>query len=75
MKHNLISILAYAEKGDCIKIISFINKIMEEGGRNIEDILVCTMWESAVSFLGKLMIAEIKILIFLSLSVKTIIEK
>lgn len=43
MKHNLISILAYAEKGDCIKIISFINKIMEEGGRNIEDILVCTM--------------------------------
>lgn len=48
---------------------------MEEGGRDIEDILVCTMWESAVSLLGKLMIADIKILIFISLSVKTIIEK
>lgn len=32
MKNNLISILAYAEKGECDKIIKFVNDIMEDGG-------------------------------------------
>ena len=31
MKNNLISLLAYAEKGECEKMISFINDVMEEG--------------------------------------------
>lgn len=31
MRNNLISILAYAEKGECEKVISFINDVMEEG--------------------------------------------
>lgn len=31
MKNNLISLLAYAEKGECEKMIDFINEVMEEG--------------------------------------------
>lgn len=32
MKNNLISILAYAENGECDKIIAFVNEVMDEGG-------------------------------------------
>lgn len=32
MKNNLISILAYAETGDCKKVIEYVNEIMDEGG-------------------------------------------
>lgn len=35
MKNNLVSILAYAEKGENDKIIGFVNEIMEEGGLKI----------------------------------------
>ena len=31
MKNNFISLLAYAEQGECEKIIDFINDVMEEG--------------------------------------------
>ena len=31
MKNNLISLLAYAEQGECEKMIDFINDVMEEG--------------------------------------------
>ena len=31
MKNNLISLLAYAEQGECEKMIGFINDVMEEG--------------------------------------------
>lgn len=31
MRNNLISLLAYAEKGECEKIVAFINDIMEDG--------------------------------------------
>lgn len=31
MRNNFISLLAYAEKGECRKIIAFINDVMEEG--------------------------------------------
>ena len=31
MRNNLISLLAYAEQGECEKIIGFINDVMEEG--------------------------------------------
>lgn len=31
MKNNLISLLAYAERGECEKMIGFINEVMEEG--------------------------------------------
>lgn len=31
MKNNLISILAYAENGDCKKIIEFVNEVVDEG--------------------------------------------
>lgn len=31
MKNNFIAILAYAEKGECNKIIKYLNDIMEEG--------------------------------------------
>ena len=32
MKNNLISILGYAENGECEKIINFVNEVMEQGG-------------------------------------------
>lgn len=38
MKNNLVSILAYAEKGECEKIIRFVNEVMEEGGMTISTI-------------------------------------
>jgi histidine kinase-, DNA gyrase B-, and HSP90-like ATPase len=38
MKNNLVSILAYAENGECKKIIRFVNDIMEEGGMTISAI-------------------------------------
>lgn len=38
MKNNFISILAYAENGECEKIIRFVNEIMEEGGISIATI-------------------------------------
>ncbi len=31
MKNNLISVLAYAENGDCKKIIEFVNEVVDEG--------------------------------------------
>ena len=31
MKNNLVSIRAYAESGECDKIIEFVNEVMEEG--------------------------------------------
>ena len=34
MKNNLISILAYAENGDCAKVMNYIEEIMEEGALN-----------------------------------------
>lgn len=35
MKNNLVSILAYAEKGENDKIIGFVNEIMDDGGLKI----------------------------------------
>lgn len=35
MKNNLVSILAYAEKGENDKIIGFVNEIMDDGGLRI----------------------------------------
>lgn len=39
MKNNLVSILAYAENGECKKIIKFVNEIMEEGGMKTSRII------------------------------------
>ncbi len=39
MKNNLISILAYAENGECEKIIEFVNEVMEEGGMTVSPII------------------------------------
>lgn len=38
MKNNLVSILAYAEKGEDEKIIEFIQDIMEESGLSISEV-------------------------------------
>lgn len=38
MKNNLISILAYAENGDCAKVMNYIEEIMEEGALNFSSI-------------------------------------
>lgn len=38
MKNSLVSILAYAENGECEKIIGFVNEVMEEGGMTISTI-------------------------------------
>lgn len=38
MKNNLVSILAYAEKGENDKIISFVNEIMDDGGLKISPV-------------------------------------
>lgn len=35
MRNHLISILAYAEKGECEKIITFVNDVMSEGNLKI----------------------------------------
>ena len=32
MRNNLVSIIAYAENGECEKIVDFINEVMGEGG-------------------------------------------
>lgn len=39
IKNNLVSILAYAEKGENEKIIRFVNEIMEEGGIRTEAVI------------------------------------
>lgn len=38
MKNSLVSILAYAESGECEKIIGVVNEVMEEGGMTISTI-------------------------------------
>lgn len=38
MKNNLVSILAYAENGECEKIIDFVNEVMDEGGITLSSI-------------------------------------
>lgn len=37
MKNHFLSILAYAEKGECGKIIRFVRDVMDEGKLNISD--------------------------------------
>ena len=38
IKNNLVSILAYAENGECEKIVDFINEVMDEGGITLSSI-------------------------------------
>lgn len=38
MKNHLVSILAYAQVGECDKVISFVNDLMEDGGLRISAI-------------------------------------
>lgn len=38
MRNNLVSIIACAEKGECERIISFINEVMEEGGIKVSTV-------------------------------------
>lgn len=39
MKNNFVTILAYAEKGECSKIIDFVNDVLEESGIKISTIV------------------------------------
>lgn len=39
MKNNFVTILAYAEKGDCRKIIDFVNDVLDESGIKISTLV------------------------------------
>lgn len=39
MKNNLVSILAYAENGECDKIVNFVNEVMDESGIKLSSVV------------------------------------
>ena len=39
IRNNFVTILAYAEKGECVKIIDFINDVLDESGIKISAVI------------------------------------